>query len=243
MAFRLCVLFAPLGLLLVAGCGSGEYLDRLKKSEADYRRKEPFLALAPEQQLGATPVYVRVPNGFNVPAEQEGVKVSSQRLKPNVLTLPGIEGAFEKMVDKDNTKKSGYVYFGVCEVPLEKKKPNFAAVEKDLLDEFNGKLDLKTKVKWEDAPLPSPEGQTVAWRKVRGEKTQGFYATDISGQGGVEQLPGVVELYVLPAEGVNRLVWMLWRVPKDLEAEFKVADLAKAAGGSVRIQPPEGESQ
>lgn len=222
-------------LLIVSGCGTGEYERRLADRTNRIRTESRFNELYAPQDLPGVPVAVRVPVKFTDPPLVEGAPdkagqpVDPRRLKPIPLDVPWLKLTYEGMVDNpQGGKLPYYCYVGAVDMAAGGVANPAAAWSAELAGKGGTVAD------WTDFQGESPDGRTVPWRKLRFTGNQNFYTLDAGNQGQFVQLPGILDVYLHEENGF--LLLMAWRMPSSVEQQVDPAKWAALMAGCFAVK-------
>ena len=230
---RLNVFSLPLLLviLVISGCGTGEYERRLKDRTNRLRTELNFNELYAPQPLSDTPASVRVPVLFKDSPlvegapDKDGKPADPRRVKPVLFDLPWLKLTYEGFVDAPEGGKLSY-YCYVAAVDRGAGDPS--AAWSGVLSNKGGALE-----DWADFQGQTPDGRTVAWKKLRFTGPQEFYTINVNGQEQYKQLPGVLEIYLQEQAGLYVLI--AWRMPESIEPQVDPAKWARMMTGCTSI--------
>jgi hypothetical protein len=205
-------------LLLLSGCGTGEYEQRLATRSTRAQNALNFNELYAPQPLPGTSVSVRVPVLFKESPLVEGVPgkdgkpIDPRRVKPTLFELPWLKYTYEGFVDNP---AGGKLPFYCYVAAVNKAAGGVNNPEPD----WKGQLSNKGGVAgdWTDFQGQSPEGRPVAWRKLHFTGPQEFCTIDKNGQEQYVQLPGVLDIYL--HEEAGSYVLIAWRMPASVEQQ------------------------
>ena len=230
---RLCPVL--LVLLVVSGCGTGEYESRLTKRAVRSQNALNFNELYAPQQLPGTSVSVRVPVLFTDSPlvegapDKDGNPVDLRRVKPGLFELPWLKFTYEGYVDDPQGGKLPY-YCYVAAVDKAAAGANPDAAWSGELSNKGGTLDP-----WTDFQGNTPDGGTVPWKKLRFTGPQEFYTINGNGQKQFVQLPGVLEVYLHEEAGFYVLI--AWRMPVSVEQQVDPGKWASMITGCASVNP------
>ena len=236
---HLCCLCRVLFLLVLSGCGTGDYEQRLDQRHADkIKIEKKFSQLYAPQDVPGTQVSVRLPKTiFTEPPLVEGALVGGKpvdirRVKPDKLvTIPGLKLTYEGFVENDGVKLPCYCYVGAT------------AASTGEIGDSNGKIQAElaaqpphdTLTNWERFQPETPDGHESQWVRLRFmNKKQEFFTVDKAGQGQFKTMPGVLEVYLHAEPGYA--VVIAWRMPTSIEGKVKLAKWASLVAGCVSVK-------
>jgi hypothetical protein len=215
-------------LLLLVGCGTGEYERRLGERNAKIQAKAAlkFNVLAAPLELPGTGVSIAVPKSLADPPLAENA--DPRRLKPPTLAIPGQKLTYEGFVqDSEGGQLSYYCYLGVTPGSLQE-------VVGEVQKEAMGNQRRRGGLAWTDFEGEQRDGLMNKWRKVRIDKEQEFYYKPKNGQEQFPAMPGALEIYLYDAGG--QVVVMAWRLPTSIEKNVGLASLMPLVAGSVSVK-------
>jgi hypothetical protein len=222
-------------LLVMLGCGTGEYERRLDNQISQLRNGSKSKDLYAPQELPKTPVSVRVPLMFKDSPLVEGAQVNGKlidprRVKPMLFPLPWLRLTYEGFIDDPEVGKLPcYCYLGAVDVAGGQAR-DFTA---------NTLKELKTKpganvVDWADFTGGTPDGHGNPWKKLRFTGPQEFFTIGKNNQEQFQTMPGVLEIYV--HEEAGQYVLVAWRMPAKIEQTVELAKWAPLVAGSVSVK-------
>jgi len=217
--------------VLLAGCGTKAYEDRVEEGMKSLRVAQMFLIVsAARTEIPGTPFTVRLPTfidgnckPFNADSAEPSLpgKVNPQRLQPSFLQIPGLRITYEMRGVTDTSEESLY-YCYLAAIPQADAvvggKPLEDAIQTQLAATFG-------KAQWDDVKCPSQTGPPVDWKYLRAEGNQVF----VDWQGTAKTLPGVFELYSKDIDGMRVMIG--WRYQQKLNQA--ITDPAKLTAGSI----------
>jgi len=221
-------------LVIVWGCGDGEYEQRLDERIKELSISSKFNVLSPSSEVPGTSVSIRIPKDFKNPPLTEGAvvddkPVDSRRVKANVVEIPELKLTYEgSIVDANGGKQPYYLYVAVS------TNPNRVNFPRSMQSELNVKFNDTTQPT--DYPAQTPEGRSVTWKQCRGTGSQDFYYVSPSGEGQFRKMTGSMQLFFLDAN--DTLVTLAWRMPVALESD-EIKSLMNLVAGCVKIPPKE----
>jgi len=226
------VLASCLVLLIVAGCGTGEYESRLANRAAHVQNTLNFNELYAPQPLPNTPISVRVPTLFTESPliegapDKSGNPVDLRRVTPTLFALPWLKLTYEGFIDNPEGGKLPYYCYVAAVDKATLGGENLEAAWNAALAAKGGTLDP-----WTDFQGKTPEGGTVDWKKLRFAGQQEFYTIGGNGQEQFVQLPGVLDVYLREQNGFYVLI--AWRMPASIEPQVDSAKWASMMTGCV----------
>ena len=229
-----CVCPLLLVLLVISGCGTGEYESRLTKRAVRSQNALNFNELYAAQQLPGTPVSIRVPVLFTDSPlvegapDKDGNTVDLRRVKPTLFEIPWLKLTYEGFVDDPQGGKLPYYCYVAAVERATAGVGNPSAVWSGALSNKGGALE-----DWADFQGQTPDGRTVAWKKLRFTGPQEFYTINVNGQEQYKQLPGVLEIYLQEQAGLYVLI--AWRMPESIEPQVDPAKWARMMTGCTSI--------
>lgn len=243
----LALLSLPLAVLLAAswGCNEAGYVEKMQATSQQMQRNQDRQTKLNDNlhgfaAIGDSAVEIRAPkvfeSSFNAdsPHPADGAKIAPQRLQPPFVTLPGLKLTYEAFADGADEKSYPYYCY-------------LAAVQGSAADASKLADDLARQLRaglpggggWESVDCPTPDGGTLACRRIRATGKQLFDAT-ASGGGRARFVPleGTFDLYLHEAGGWITLVG--FRVPTPLAEKFKLDDVGPLAVGTLKASQAAG---
>lgn len=237
---RVVLLLAGLMGLLAAGCGTSAYEALLTQRLTDAKRLAPFTQLHPLTLVPDTRMRIRIPKLFSAsykidsPHQQDGGKISPQRVQPPFLFMPGFQLCYEQFeMDAAATRLPFYCY--LYALPANQGANLIAQIPIVLKQQFP---DLAPA--WEDTTVESEGGGNLAWKRLRVEGEQVFDARLQGKQNEFIKVPGVFELWL--HETPDYIVMVGWRIPSSLQDKVHLLDLAPFTAGTLVIEPAPAEA-
>ncbi len=217
--------------VVVAGCGTGEYEQRLSRRPTQPKVVLNFNELYAPQALPGVGVSMRVPTLFkdsplvkDMPADNP---VDARRATPMLFELPWLKLTYEGFIDGPDGKKTSYY----CYVAAVDKATSGANPEQNWKNELMAKGGTVTE--WANFEGQTPEGQKVPWRKIQFTGPQEFYTTSQTGAQQYESMPGVLDIYF--REDGNFYELIAWRVPSANEPQVDPSRWAAMMTGCVTL--------
>jgi hypothetical protein len=218
--------------LLLAGCGTGEYEQRLAKRSS----RAPvmnFNELYQPQALPDVPVSVRVPVVFKDPPLVAGVPgkdgnpLDPRRIQPNLFELSWLKFTYEGFIDNPNGAKTPFY----CYVAAVNKAAN------NLPDPMPGwRAELAGRggnvTEWADFQGQTPDGRSIPWKTIRFTGPQDFWTGP--GPDQFAPMPGVLDIYL--HNEANYYILFAWRVPSAIEQQVNSAKWATMMAGCVEVK-------
>jgi len=226
----------PLFLLVVQGCGTGEYERRVEEGLAQAKANSKFNGLYGPQPLPETAVSVRMPKVFKDPPLVEGAQINgkpvdARRIKPGLFPFPFLKFTYETYVDDaGGVKLPCYCYVGAVNAAGGRVRNPRGDIDAS----FQKKAEFESLTNWTDVQGETPEGRSNAWKKIRIECQQDFRTLDKAGQEKYAQMPGVMEIYL--HEEAEHYVVIVWRLPKSIEQKFDLAKWTPIVAGCVTVK-------
>ncbi|HYW77990.1 MAG TPA: hypothetical protein VE890_00370 [Thermoguttaceae bacterium] len=227
-------LAAGLALLLVSvsGCGTGEYERRLSSATQKLKQNSAFADMKPSAPL--TGVSVKIPNSFQSQPLTEATQVDGQpidprRVQPPVVQMSGLQWTYEEQVEDDSGGKlSYYCYLATIDVASQGNIDPMDLVRRQAQTKYP-----KTTSAVESVQCPTPQGQTVEWKRLRCSGDQEFYYVDPNGNADFRPMLGAMEFYGRK-EG-DTIILIGWRVPmvEDGKAYVDIQAWTERVAGSV----------
>jgi hypothetical protein len=216
--------------LLATGCDlSGEYEKRAQKAIQDAGARAVFdqyvhASPTPANDAGQQPTGVTIRLPKVIDAESKTL-TAEPRAQPPFVALPGFSYAMERLLDDASGAFAPvYVYFAAAPKADHKLDALQATVARQVSSALPG-------ASWSDVQLKTPEGQTVALKRLRGEGMQDFDNT--AQQKEVARLDGRFDLYLVDAP--NHHVLIGFRAPKDQAAKYQWEAATEASMGTVQV--------
>ncbi len=232
----ICLSLTLLFLLIIQGCGTGEYERRLDEGLTQAKANSKFNGLYGPQPLPDTAVSVRIPKMFKDPPLVEGAQVNGKpvdvrRIKPGLFPFPFLKYTYETYVDDaGGVKLPCYCYVGAANAAGGRVRNP----KSDIDVSFQKKAEFESLTNWMDFQGETPEGRGNAWKKIRIECQQDFRTLDKAGQEKNAQLPGIMEIYL--HEEAENYVIIVWRMPKSIEQKVELAKWAPIVAGCVTVK-------
>jgi hypothetical protein len=232
-----------------SGCGVVEYDAKIDARLAELNKAKPFEVLYQLPiELTDPAVKIRVPGlsgedtkrfkAYDLHSpdpEAPDKRIPEQRILPGFF-LPGYKMTLEAPASADDPLPlvAPKVYLYLCAVP--KKDPNYADLEKGLLN--NLKAIVSNVTPWKEVKVPTPTGAQKTWRKLRGEGKMFFaYLQQEAGISVAHDEGGVIEFWIYEEENIPVKALVGWRIPKRFEEKFKLTELAELTAGTIQIDP------
>jgi hypothetical protein len=236
--YDLSPLLSPLSLLLLlvlSGCGTGDYEQRLAKRGSQTQSALNFNELYAPQPLTGTSVSVRVPVLFKESPLVEGVQgkdgkpIDPRRVKPTLFELPWLKFTYEGFMDNPEGGKLPF-YCYVAAVNKAAGGVNDPAPGwKDALKNKGGTVN-----EWTDFQGQSPDGQKIPWKTIRFTGPQEFFTINKTGQEQYVSLPGVLDIYLHEEAGFYVLI--AWRMPASIEQQVNPAKWVPMMAGCASVK-------
>jgi hypothetical protein len=234
-------------LVFSAGCGTGDYEQRLDKRINELKMGSKFVLLSSPIDVPGTQVSLRVPQkntsnqkafetlssaGFENPPLQEsaspdGKPIDPKRLKPNVVDVADLKLTFEGFVeDQKHGKQAYYLYVAVT------TRQNRGNIPKRMQADLVSKIQDATPLT--DLKAETPEARDILWQECQATGNQQFYYVKPDGEGQFIQLNGTVELMFHDEN--DALVILIWRWPAVLDKSMFQSWMEMVAG-CVKVTP------
>jgi hypothetical protein len=219
-------------LAYIAGCGTGQYEERMNKWVRDHQADTKFKNLAEYVTVPGTQIKIRLPkklvqDGKDITTDfallTEGT-ANEKRLKIPGIEFPGWKATYEALItDGDGNKSPYYIYIGELQNmdnPGQKIKNSLGdKVQNVVLDEaFTGE---------------SAEG-FVDWKRLHATATTDFAYIDPKGKETYQTRKCVLE--ILYRTSGTKLFLLGWRAPEDFvnkEDYIKVKEWLPLVAGSM----------
>jgi hypothetical protein len=210
-----------------AGCGYGEFENRLQNREAGSQRAAVMREMQPAAPIGSTLVRIRVPNNFGTPLPPDA---DERRREVHNVNLPGLQQTYEFSVkDADEGQMMYYCYLGAAEInTLNTADPN-GSIRTFLQVTFP--TQSWRDIQWKQSPVQRPDGTPVHWETLRCEGQQEFFYRDADQRESYRPMNGSFEVYTMNRDGYFAMV--AWRIPEGLESFAEVNKWREAILGSV----------
>ena len=222
----------------LCGCGTSQYETLLAKEIKAIRSGAPWARFWDYTTVPGVPVKVRIPEMFktsyqlNSPHEQDDGPINAARAQPPFLNLPGFRLVFEDFYDEGIASRAPYY----CYLAAQKSTPQQAqALAADLLAKLTAKFpNMNPPPKWEDVDCKTPEGGTLAWKKLTIFGDQ-FFDIDAGAAGGIQNrsMPATFELWLYEGQGYCVLIG--WRINTEWDKKVGLLKMAPLAAGTVQI--------
>ena len=232
--------FAGAGLLMLAaasGCGTAQYEKLLAKEITTVRNGAPWARFWDYTTLPGTPVQVRIPEMFkssyrmDSPHPNDGDRIVHTRAQPPFLDLPGFRMVFEEFYSDGSNRVPYYCYLAAQKASPEQTQ----ALAADLLAKLKAKFPAsEPPPAWEEVDCKTPEGTTVAWKKLTVIGDQ-FFDVDAGPQNGVQtnSMPATFELWLHESQGYYCLIG--WRINTQWDKPVGALKMAPLTAGTIRI--------
>jgi len=198
------------GLLVVlVGCGSGEYEKRLEAHVSQVKKGSSFRGMQPATSLPGVPVSVRLPEQLDKPPLVEGSGVEDRRRLVPKAMLPGLRMTIEGFAaDSAGGKIAYYGYFGAADLSGPIARDYDRLIRSVILA-----VCPDATPTWSPVEGQTPSGAAVEWQRAEGTSQQEFYYVDASGKADYRLTNGRFEVWTRRDGGY--LLIMAWRVPTD----------------------------
>lgn len=212
--------------LSVAGCGTGEYNDRMKARAEELQFTGNF-----EDNLRSDTVSVSPDCTLRLPKLFDGdPPPSSNAAPPSVCNIPGLNTTHQKFVAEGEKAFPFYCYFASTPITEGLKADAFkAAIEAEVAKSG------ATGGKFTPVTVNTPSGQSVTWDLLTVTSMQNFAGKPPAPDSSIE---GRFDLY-FKSSGAN-FILVGWRAPKAAAGANKFFDDAKYSMGSAvvnEVQP------
>jgi hypothetical protein len=218
--------------LLAAGCGVGEYKQRMRSGIANMSQSSVYAGLKDPQSIGGTPVTIQLPKSLTLTALPEGA--DNERRSPLGIDVPGLVETYEGTVaDSEGGQYPYYVYLYAIE------SDSVPGRQDDLTDLFqsalNGKLDKQFT--FEATSLTTPQGKGLAAELLRVESPQTFRYVNAQGNPQPTEMDGILEIYHAKTGGWVAAIG--WRVPASIAGNVGLQKWAPLVAGTLKL-PADG---
>jgi hypothetical protein len=225
-------LFSLLLFCLCLGCGTGEYESRLQLGIEKAKKESKFNELRASEEVTGTKVSIRAPKFFGTAwtegAVVDGKAVDPVRLKP--LSLPGLKNTYELTIQDDKQGSLAYYcYVGVCNDAIN-------IFDSEINNQYITNSGYSRTSDWTSFNAPTPEGKTMAWRKVRLTGAMKFFYKTQIGQENMLTMNGVMDIFTYQEPGTP-LVVIAWRFPADIESKIELDKWESLVAGGVSVKP------
>lgn len=212
----------------LAGCDlTGEYEAKFKETlvsagqraifDQSLHSNETEITDAGKKSAG---VRLRIPKLFD--KDSKSLPNTEARANPPFMRLPGLSYAIERQIDDDKGQfLPAYVYFAAVPKADQKADALSAAIAQQVAAALPGAA-------WADAPLKSPDGQSVTFRRLQASGPQDF--TNLQNNQAVK-VEGRFDLYLVDAPTNHVLIG--WRAPKAHGDKYQFPASIEAAMGTV----------
>lgn len=228
------------------GCGTGGYEERLNVSVEQLKGGSAGVQLlyGDPLKLGETPISIQLPKAFQTVfgenPQVDGTTVDGCRIKIPLGSLPGYLFTYEAtVVDSTGGKLPYYI-----EVGVETARDNGKDPGRPLLNAFRTDAWRDATEPWADVQCAGPSGEAKTWRRLRTAGRQKFYYVGPDGQGEVQSMDGLIEVYLITENGYN--IFIAWRMPTSIKGLVGTPPggtdtpgldkLAQLVGGSLKSQ-------
>jgi len=209
--------------LLLGGCGTGAYRQRMEKRMEQLRRGVPGQAeLSEAVQLPGTPLEIRVPKGFLTALSPQGGSEHPARRTPP-FPLPGLLGAWEAHGEQGGQKMPYYLYLGLVE-----KSQNPQQL-----------ISQRIHQEWQDAPgdwKDFPDAEQRGWKRCQVVLADlEWVPLDSNGKElPVQKATGIMDIFCLQ-EGQH---WILvaCRVPQSMASQVRMEDIYRVLLANLKIK-------
>ena len=224
--------------MLSAGCGVGEYQQRINKGVKELSSSSVYQEMHPATTIGQTLVEVRVPKEFpEAPLVENPAAPDQMRMKPLGVDLPGLSQTFEGTIEDE---KGGKIPFYLYLAAINKKDTPRGG------DNMAGSIGTRFRplftggnFTWQRVQAPTPQGAGLQWQHLRLNANQPFRYVSPDGEVEKVEMPGVLELYYR-AEG-DWLVTIAWRVPQSITGSVELSRWAPLVAGTVKVGKTSGD--
>lgn len=185
---------------------------------------ETSLTDAAKQGVG---VKLRLPTYIDGSAKQ--LPPADPRAQPPFVKLPGLSTTYERAIDDASGQfLPVYIYFAA----LSKAEMKADALQAALAQQVSAAVPGAA---WSDAALPTPNGTTNTFKRLRAEGPQDFVNLQTNA---VVKQDGRLDLYLIDAGG--HLVLIGWRAPKGQgeKWQFPASDAAMGTVVIDQAAPP-----
>ncbi|MCG8586435.1 MAG: hypothetical protein MI757_17135 [Pirellulales bacterium] len=232
--------------MFVSGCGTGQYDQTYRKRVEELWRLEPFLALhedpneipLSDKQDDAVTAQLRLPKIFDNnakrydPGDVGDEPVDPERMLPPFASekdLPDFRYSYERFIGKPGQQQLPiYLYLSATQ---RRGSPFQQRVSSALRKAYKYKSsDLSDQ--WENIECVSPDKSKIEWRRLRIPIEGQSFATKMREEETKEELDGLLEVYT-HSDGDRHVMFML-RMPKKLESEIDLSQVAEAVGGTLQ---------
>jgi hypothetical protein len=223
-------------LALAAGCDlTGEYEAKFKEALATAGQRAVFdLSLhaddtpVTDAARKSAGVKLRIPKLFD--KESKSLPATEARATPPFMRFPGLSYAIERQIDDEKgVFLPAYVYFGA--VPKADLKAD--ALQATIAQQVAAALPGAA---WSDAPLKTPDGQSVTFKRLQASGPQDFMNLQTNQP---VKLDGRFDLYLIDAPANHVLIG--WRAPKAQGDKYQYGAATEAAMGTVVVEPGSAE--
>ena len=256
------ILITPAATLLivtgVSGCGSREYEDQHQATLKHLRHETPFRSLweKPVSDLPEKKLSLRIPKFFKDgeayvlnpswaltadPRRPDDI-VDPNRVQPFYFELEGHQRTYEgftQVPGRDNPNmtiyRPCYLYIAYVEKRGDKgeKSLSAAAMEKKLREELVKKFGKKDVTEWETVELPTPDGGTTTWKRLKATGEQAFFTYEDQNVAQWKADPGVYLLYLRSTPDYH--VMLGWRCLPGAVDALDLNTVAAACAGTVKV--------
>lgn len=231
-----------LGSLVLAGCGTKAYEDRVEKGMGALRTAQMYIGISPEfTEIPGTNVKLRLPKfidgnakAYNDQSAEPNAQgpVNPGRLNPPFLKIPGLRVTYEVAGFDSKMNQGANVYLYLAALPaadaVVEGKPVEEWIQTQLATAFPG-------AQWEEVKLPTPSGPQVDWKMITAKGNQAFFDGTLPDSKG---LPGMLQLYSKEIDGNQVLIG--WRFSEN--ASPSPTDVSRlsvgTAVGAAPANPP-----
>lgn len=217
---RAMFLLLAITLGTLAGCGTGEYEQRLDVTVQ--RLKAAANQLRPPMPVPGAPAYtIQLPGACRTALEG----ADARRMKPGSINLPGTVTVYEVMVEQGDGEQPYYVYVGTVTGQA------LGTITSNLQNDVKNQLTLDGT--WTAKAFPAPNGgAAVTWQVLRAKGKQVFYNLDGDGKETYPSQEGLLDIY-LREEGGNIFI-IAWRMPQAVENSSQMSRWAPQVAGSLK---------
>ncbi len=212
-----------LGGLLLAGCGTGAYRERMERRIEELSRGMPGQDLLSDvTPLPGTPLEVRVPPVFQKAlSPKSGSEKPARRTPP--FTLPGLLGTWEAHLDQGGLKQPYYFYLGLTDAS-QNPQP---MIEQQLRQEWP---DLS--IQWNEFP----DALGRPWKRCHVVLADlEWVPLDAGGQEKpVQKATGRVDIFCLQ-DGRHWIV-AACRVPESIADQVRLEDLYRPVLANLKVK-------
>ncbi|HVU89211.1 MAG TPA: hypothetical protein VHD36_17935 [Pirellulales bacterium] len=222
-----------LGLLVLSGCGTKAYEERVEKGLGGLRTAQMFIGISPNfADIPGTNIKLRLPKfvdgsarAYNdQSAEPSGQgPVNPGRLNPPYFKIPGLRVCYEMSGHDSTANQPATFYCYLAALPAADAvvdgKPVEEWIQAQLAPTFPG-------AQWESVQCATQSGRQVEWKMITVKGSQPFFNGTLPDS---KNLPGVLQLFSKEIDGTQVLIG--WRYPDNINQS--VSDVARLTAGSA----------